>query len=99
LISDIMTSIRTMEALRPTGRAHTAAHPQVRNPATSGRCPPGPTRPLKAGHFAAFGVDLPPRRVAAGRPPGGVGGDVSRAARGCATLSQILRRRPASTFS
>jgi site-specific DNA-methyltransferase (cytosine-N4-specific) len=56
------------EAMRPTGRGHTAAHPRGRNPGDVWTIS---TRPLREAHFAAFPVDLPRRCIAAGCRPGG----------------------------
>jgi len=57
------------QALRPTGRQHTAAHPTGRNPGDVWSLA---TRPLPEAHFAAFPVDIPLRCIAAGCPPGGL---------------------------
>lgn len=56
------------EALRPTGRRHTAAHAKGKNP---GDVWSMTTRPLRAAHFATFPVDIPLRCIAAGCPPHG----------------------------
>ena len=57
------------QALRPTGRQHTAAQPTGRNPGDVWTLA---TRPLPEAHFAAYPVDIPLRCIAAGCPPGGL---------------------------
>jgi DNA modification methylase len=57
------------DAMRPTGRQHTAAHPRGKNPGDVWSIA---TRPLRAAHFAAFPIDIPLRCIAAGCPPDGV---------------------------
>ncbi|MEV4080522.1 DNA-methyltransferase [Nonomuraea fuscirosea] len=55
-------------ALLATGRRHTAAHPNGRNPGDVWSIS---TRPLRAAHYAAFPIDLPLRAIAAGCRPDG----------------------------
>jgi DNA modification methylase len=55
-------------AMRPTGAAHTAAHPRGKNPGDVWTIP---TRPLREAHFAAFPIDIPLQCIKAGCPPGG----------------------------
>jgi site-specific DNA-methyltransferase (cytosine-N4-specific) len=74
------------EETRPTGRAHTHAHPHGRNPGDVWTIS---TRPLREAHFAAFPVDLPLRCIAAGCP---LGGTVLDPFSGAATTGLAARR-------
>jgi site-specific DNA-methyltransferase (cytosine-N4-specific) len=55
--------------LVPLGHAHTAGHPNGRNPGDVWTIA---TRPYHGSHVAPFPIDLPLRAIAAGCPPGGV---------------------------
>ncbi len=78
------------QALRPTGRQHTAAHPEGRNPGDVWTLA---TRPLPEAHFAAFPVDIPLRCIAAGCPPGGLVLDPFSGAATTGLAALQLRRR------